>query len=174
MKPQRKYFMSINSSSPGEYQFIHIDIEDKYGIACKVIYHSNSETFEITHLKKIEMQYPFKEKKVEILETCHENRRPCPKDDFKYVLPIRLTNNEGTNDDDFLIKRYSKHHKIEVKRRGFKRPSKNNIVDLKIEGDEHKIDFSEITNLKDLDSAKKNSIKIIRYGNQFCRFYMNE
>ena len=172
MKPQRKYFMSINSSSPREYQFIHIDIEDKYGIACKVIYHSNSETFEITHLKKIEMQYPFKEKKVEILGICDVNSRPCQKmtSNMYCLLP---TNNVGTNDDDFLIKRYSKHHKIEVKRKGFERPSKNNIVDLKIEGDEHKIDFSEITSLKDLNCTQINGRKI-RYGNQFCRFYMNE
>ena len=105
------------------------------------------------------MQYPFKEKKVEILGICDVNSRPCPKDDFKYVLPIRLTNNVGTNDDDFLIKRYSKHHKIEVKRKGFERPSKNNIVDLKIEGDEHKIGFSDITNLKDLDCTKKIVLK---------------
>ncbi len=159
MKPQKKYFMSINSSSPGEYQFIYIDIKDKYGIACKVIYHSNSETFDITHLKKIEMQCPFEEKKVEILGICHVNRQQCSNDDFKYVLPIRLTNNVGTNDDDFSIKKYSKHHKIEVKQKGCEKPSKNNIVDLKIEGDEHKIGFSDITNLKDLDCTKKIVLK---------------
>ena len=149
MKPNPIY-LPIDSSNK-DYQFIHIDISEAYGIACKFLFVGNF--FIITHMKRINMEDPFNEECIIIENTSNDHFLKDEEVDYKYRLEISLTNAIGKEDNDFKIINNSNGHNYEKKEISDPKPKKNNLIDLKIL------------------NAKDNSDKV-RFGTQFCRFYI--
>ena len=66
-------YLPIDSKNKISYQFIHIDIDRKYGIACIFDFENQSPgKFTITHIKEIFMDSSHKEHKVNIIEVSKE------------------------------------------------------------------------------------------------------
>ena len=124
-------YLPIDSKNKISYQFIHIDIDRKYGIACIFDFENQSPgKFTITHIKEIFMDSSHKEHKVNIIEVSKEVKPP--NNDYKFKLKLKLTQNVGTGTSDFKVTKFSNGHNFEIKGNNLP-PKFNNLIDVDVE-----------------------------------------
>lgn len=153
------FLLPVDSKNPN-FQFIHIDVVEQYGIACKFEFDpSRPDYFRISEIKMVQVNprnynLPL-EFEVDIIKEC---RAVSGHSEYDFKIDVELTNrpgisirqNTGDINRDF-------NHNFKRKQNG--EPTK-----------EHKIDV-HIKN-QPISLHRLVDKKVIRFGQQFCKFYI--
>lgn len=157
------YLLPIDSNNP-DYQFIHLDLDLKFGIACKFTFNEDKTKFYITHSK--------------IVYTCKKDNGESENCSlaYRYISPTFLVNSS----------KYKRQIMINIEQsteRGADDEILNcpeNFFEIKKEVEtldpKHLIDIN-ICYPRDFEDHKINPEGIsfemaVRFGSHFCKFYI--
>lgn len=160
MKP--KFYLPIDSENP-DFQFIHIDVLQKFAVACKFNFNADKTKFDITHAKIIRattlgpdfMSFKSLSNTTSVTDLTKE---------YAWQMTIDLTPDVRDPDDPV---NFSKGNDFNIKRTGA--PKREHLIDLCIPNLSFFIDLYEW--LSSEDSDKKRPITA-DFGTHFCKFYI--
>lgn len=163
-------YLKIDSQET-DYQPIHLDVKNQYGILCKFKFDVlTPNEFEITHIKSLAIGSfgVLEEFQVNILKTCDEDRSPGI--DYGYKIILELTTLKGNTDDYFKVIKNGTQHKFTKKTGAIL----HKIYRIDTHIDEKPNEPKVVHNLKEELNIEKNNFlsKNIDFGTEFCRFYV--
>lgn len=158
------YLLPIDSKNTN-YQFIHLDLDRSYGIACKFDFTANDSTFKITHTKVV-LTDPNDEtkpayyayKNLSGTEIVNEN-------DYKWQIKVDLEEDKNRSAETQL-------EVGEIRKSVFDLKPKDECINTK-----HIIDVC-IENLETTTIPIPNKLKlddegiVVKFGSHFCKFYI--
>ena len=160
-----------------DYQFIHIDIKEQYGIACKFVFDPKDDNkFLISHIKNITYNRSIGGTLSYEVKISSKTKR-VSKTDYEYQINIDLTKKIGNSDSDFETGEFTNTHITQQKfdhickrKNGNTAPSKDFKIDTHINIKPFSFkEFTESFNKETLAHDEKFAA-LITYGTEFCRF----
>lgn len=183
------FLLNIDSKNPN-YQFLHIDVKEQYGIACKFKFDNNNpNNFQITHIKNVSYNRLIG-KAIEYKVKIKNKTRKVSKEDYDFQIDIELTKVTGTEKDfntkeDLETESDLGKFKHRCNRKKGENPKKEFIIDVKIKN--KPFSFNEFSGNLFLQNNEKEEYKnslesnepstefdnFITFGTQFCRFVVD-
>ncbi|WP_046757374.1 hypothetical protein [Kordia jejudonensis] len=166
------YLLPIDSEN-SNYQFIHLDLDRKFGIACKFHFFDNKTKFIITHTKLVytcpdgttcATGYKSISTTKECDSVCRQQHQQQHQKDPNYKYQIKVNIEYDPRPSDAELNHKPENTEFQIKKSGEKL-SMEHIIDVK---------FDKPKNFKNhpINELKLSFDDFVRFGTHFCKFYI--